>query len=119
MQHTRVASVNQFGRVTSDDCPAGVDYVKCAWSADLWTRDAVDWISAQAAKQPWFLYLAYTSPHAGAVGTPSPRVYPPARRRSGHAISPRPPSPAAPKLMHTQAHVRARARSRCSSYRCS
>lgn len=59
----------------------GYEHSKCVWSADLWTTDAVDWVSAAGAnKAPWFLYLAYTSPHAGSVGSiaendvPVPRV---------------------------------------------
>ena len=51
------------------------------WSADLWTADAVDWVTAQGeASKPWYLYLAYTAPHAGSVGSvdendiPAPRV---------------------------------------------
>ena len=41
--------------------------------------DAVDWITAHK-NDPWFLYLAYTAPHAGSVGSvgendvPVPRV---------------------------------------------
>ena len=60
----------------------GPDHEKCAWSADLWTIDAIDWIVANSLEhnRPWFLYLAYTSPHAGSVGSiaendvPAPRV---------------------------------------------
>ena len=58
----------------------GADHEKCTWSGDLFTTAAVDWIQQQGSATPWFLYLSYTSPHAGAVGTtgedgvPSPRV---------------------------------------------
>lgn len=59
----------------------GTDFAQCTWSADLWTADAVSWISEKSAEEaPWFLYLAYTSPHAGAVGSvgeddvPGPRL---------------------------------------------
>jgi arylsulfatase A len=61
----------------------GPDHSRCTWSADLWTQDAVDWITASGAatpNRPWFLYQAYTSPHAGSVGSiaendvPAPRV---------------------------------------------
>ena len=59
----------------------GHDYSDCAWTGDLWTLDAVDWITASAKETlPWFLYLAFTSPHAGSVGSielndvPAPRV---------------------------------------------
>ena len=52
-----------------------MDYAKCAWTADLWTTDAVDWISVPRS-HPWFLYLAYTSPHAGSVGTAPPPLLP-------------------------------------------
>jgi arylsulfatase A-like enzyme len=57
----------------------GAQHEKCVWSADLFTSAATDWIAQQRAKS-WFLYLSYTSPHAGAVGSigendiPSPRV---------------------------------------------
>ena len=64
----------------------GPEHANCVWSADLWTADAADWITAQASGKeggpgsPWFLYLAYTAPHAGSVGSvgendvPAPRV---------------------------------------------
>jgi membrane-anchored protein YejM (alkaline phosphatase superfamily) len=56
----------------------GADHAKCAWSGDLWTSDAQSFISQNAEKQrsgngddskPFFLYLAYTTPHAGSVGS--------------------------------------------------
>ena len=78
-----------------------MDHAECVWSADLWTLDAVDWITAHK-NGPWFLYLACecssrlglwllptltrpwlrtdTAPHAGSVGSvgendvPVPRV---------------------------------------------
>lgn len=65
----------------------GPDRGKCVWSGDLWTTNAIQFIheqkqtvGASARPQPWFLYLAYTAPHAGSVGTvnendvPAPRV---------------------------------------------
>ncbi len=64
----------------------GPDHARCVWSADLWTTDAINWISAHGIdaagvqQKPWFLYLAYTAPHAGSVGSvgeddvPAPRV---------------------------------------------
>ena len=70
-----LASVNKCG---------GPDHEKCTWSADLWTSDAVRIIRGRRKKptaaQPFFMYLAYTSPHAGSVGSvaetdvPGPRV---------------------------------------------
>jgi len=63
----------------SSNATCGVDHAECVWSADLWTLDAVDWITAHK-NDPWFLYLAYTAPHAGSVGSvgendvPVPRV---------------------------------------------
>ena len=63
----------------SSNATCGVDHAICVWSADLWTLDAVDWITAHK-NDPWFLYLAYTAPHAGSVGSvgendvPVPRV---------------------------------------------
>jgi arylsulfatase A len=56
----------------------GPEHSKCTWSGNLFTAAATGWIEQQVG--PWFLYLSYTSPHAGAVGTtgeddvPSPRV---------------------------------------------
>ena len=65
----------------ASNASCGHDYNKCAWTGDLWTTDAIDWITESAKEAaPWFLYLAYTSPHAGAVGSielngvPAPRV---------------------------------------------
>jgi len=59
----------------------GPDHSKCLWSGDMWTADAINWVTSQRrGSKPWFLYLAYTSPHAGSVGSvgeddvPGPRV---------------------------------------------
>ena len=41
----------------SSNATCGVDHAECVWSADLWTLDAVDWITAHK-NDPWFLYLA-------------------------------------------------------------
>jgi arylsulfatase A-like enzyme len=48
------------------------DHEKCSWSGELWTIAAVEYIknhSAGANRPPFFLYLAYTTPHAGSVGS--------------------------------------------------
>eukprot|EP01121_Diplochlamys_sp_Union-15-3_P015289 TRINITY_DN5026_c0_g1_i2.p1 TRINITY_DN5026_c0_g1~~TRINITY_DN5026_c0_g1_i2.p1 ORF type:complete len:352 (-),score=53.97 TRINITY_DN5026_c0_g1_i2:27-1082(-) len=41
------------------------DPSSCTWTQDLFTSKAIDWLNQQTAKQPWFLYLAFTVPHAG------------------------------------------------------
>ena len=70
-------TVVKNGGASVDFC--GPEHSKCVWSADLWTADAVDWVCG-SKEVPWFLYLAYTSPHAGSVGSiaendvPVPRV---------------------------------------------
>ena len=48
----------------------GTDFLQCRWSGDLWTEEATYFIeqSNTPASQPWYLYLAYTAPHAGDVG---------------------------------------------------
>ena len=58
----------------------GTDRLKCVWSGDLWTEQAVSFIMGAPTKQPWLLYLSYTAPHAGGIGTnkegqpPVPRI---------------------------------------------
>ena len=64
-----------------DASPAncGSDRLKCTWSGDLWTQQAVSFIKEQR-QEPWLLYLSYTAPHAGGIGTnkeglpPVPRI---------------------------------------------
>ena len=57
----------------------GADHLKCAWSGDLWTNETVRFIESAPAA-PWYLYLSYTAPHAGAIGStgegqpPVPRI---------------------------------------------
>lgn len=67
---------------TKNTC--GKDYKECVWSADLWTDAAIKIINAQkppsTGAKPFFMYLSYTSPHAGSVGSiaendvPAPRT---------------------------------------------
>lgn len=59
----------------------GPDHEKCSWSGDLWNKKAIEYIKNNTdSEQPWFVYLAYTTPHAGSVGgtkendVPVPRV---------------------------------------------
>lgn len=57
----------------------GTDHLKCAWSGDLWTNDTLRFIGSAPAT-PWYLYLSYTAPHAGSIGSngegqpPVPRI---------------------------------------------
>lgn len=63
----------------------GLDYAKCSWSGDLWTDDAVAYIqntrNQRTVDAPFYLFLSYTAPHAGSVGSvaendvPAPRVH--------------------------------------------
>jgi len=69
----------------------GHDFDGCDWSGDLWTREAVDYLDRHAEKRhlqringedetPFFMFLSYTAPHAGDVGSiretgePVPRI---------------------------------------------
>ena len=47
----------------------GPDRLQCTWSGDLWTAEALSFIKTAAAVAPWMMYLSYTAPHAGGVGT--------------------------------------------------
>ena len=94
----------------ASEAHCGADRLQCEWSGDLWTAEAVAFIASQSAaavdhaatgaaargsskeavpvadtnaaavQQPWMLYLSYTAPHAGGVGTnnegqpPVPRI---------------------------------------------
>ncbi len=72
-----------------------MDRLQCRWSGDEWTARAQAYIaSRQGVVKPFFLYLAYTAPHAGSVGSdiehgePVPRIstgpYVPGTRHGGH-----------------------------------
>eukprot|EP01084_Bolivina_argentea_P101057 181248_1 len=57
------------------------DYLKCNWTGDIWTNNVLNYLSQKERnKNPFFLYLAYTTPHSGGVGNnseydiPIPRV---------------------------------------------
>jgi uncharacterized sulfatase len=62
----------------------GADRTNCEWTGDIWTAAAVDFIRnatsrangvqqapvpTAAKPKPFFLYLAFTTPHAGSVGS--------------------------------------------------
>eukprot|EP01084_Bolivina_argentea_P101056 181247_1 len=48
------------------------DYTKCMWTGDIWTDNVLDYLSQKARHEnPFFLYLAYTTPHSGGVGNDS------------------------------------------------
>jgi arylsulfatase A-like enzyme len=53
----------------------GPELQSCAWASELFTDEALKYVRARGAERradsfapPFFLYLAYTSPHAGQVG---------------------------------------------------
>ena len=57
------------------------DYTHCNWTGDLWTESALEFLSASQRKEkPFYMFLSYTTPHSGAVGSsqeydvPVPRV---------------------------------------------
>eukprot|EP00486_Rosalina_sp_Unknown_P006568 CAMPEP_0201570198 /NCGR_PEP_ID=MMETSP0190_2-20130828/12331_1 /ASSEMBLY_ACC=CAM_ASM_000263 /TAXON_ID=37353 /ORGANISM="Rosalina sp." /LENGTH=488 /DNA_ID=CAMNT_0047993461 /DNA_START=21 /DNA_END=1487 /DNA_ORIENTATION=- len=57
------------------------DYQNCKWTGDLWTQNTLDYLNAPERKtNPFYVFLSYTTPHSGAVGSnseydvPVPRV---------------------------------------------
>uniref|UniRef100_A0A7S4DKW1 Sulfatase N-terminal domain-containing protein n=1 Tax=Lotharella globosa TaxID=91324 RepID=A0A7S4DKW1_9EUKA len=68
--------------VGASDATCGPDREKCKWSGDLWTEEAIKFLGkfAEGEKDPFFLYLSYTAPHAGSIGDddehgePVPRI---------------------------------------------
>lgn len=66
-------NLSVVANVGASKAKCGHDFENCIWSAELWTEDAISYIinkgaSRRPAGKPFFLYLAYTSPHAGSVG---------------------------------------------------
>lgn len=64
-------------QVWQNDREIGADLDKC-YTADLWTAQAKKWIAVQTSAhptKPFFLYLAYDTPHAKLQNPPCP--YPP------------------------------------------
>lgn len=62
--------------VNASKAKCGVDRANCSWSGDLWTADAKSFLKDHAAGgayegKPFFLYLSYTAPHAGSIGSDS------------------------------------------------
>ena len=72
---TEVVAANVNASLGADGC-GGSELQACAWASELFTDEALTYIRARGAErqadgiasQPFFLYLAYTSPHAGQVG---------------------------------------------------
>jgi arylsulfatase A-like enzyme len=77
-------AVPQNANASAERC--GNDLSECAWASDLFTEEAVAFLRRRrgverlaalapapvpAIARPWFLFLSYTSPHAGAVGNVS------------------------------------------------
>eukprot|EP00049_Salpingoeca_infusionum_P006356 m.105623 g.105623 ORF g.105623 m.105623 type:complete len:506 (+) comp13283_c0_seq3:337-1854(+) len=62
-------TVNQNLNADPESC--GADAKSCLWSGDAWTQDAVTFLKnhTNTSSTPFFLYLAYTAPHAGAIGS--------------------------------------------------
>lgn len=69
--------------INASEKNCGPDRLKCMWSGDLWTNETRTFLAspeASSATTPWMLYLSYTAPHAGGVGTnsegqpPVPRI---------------------------------------------
>jgi len=62
---------------TAEPIPANADGRRGAYSNDLFTREAVRFVEANKA-DPFFLYLAYTAPHANSTARTmeAPRVEP-------------------------------------------
>lgn len=60
----------------------GADRDNCTWTGDIWTDLAVGYIHERTPSEPepFFLYLSWTTPHAGGIGTnvegepPVPRI---------------------------------------------
>lgn len=57
------------------------NYENCKWTGDLWTEDTINYLeSPQRKSKPFYVFLSYTTPHSGAVGSnaeydiPVPRV---------------------------------------------
>lgn len=60
----------------SSNANCGPDHSKCLWSGDDWTNVATQWLKEEGQRQmdgtadaPFFMYLAYTTPHAGKTGS--------------------------------------------------
>lgn len=62
----------------------GADRLQCRWSGDEWTAQAQAYLHTRANNtQPFFLYLSYTAPHAGAIGSESEHGEPVPRISTG------------------------------------
>ena len=69
-QNTTKIPIEPNQNASNANC--GADRLLCRWSGDLWTEQATFFISqTTASTEPWLLYLSYTAPHAGGVGTDS------------------------------------------------
>ena len=80
--------------VNASDAKCGTDRLNCRWSGDEWTAQAKAYLQNRSSatdsesesfgsneeQNPFFLYLSYTAPHAGDVGSsgehgePVPRI---------------------------------------------
>ena len=75
------SSIALPANANASNAKCGVDRLKCRWSGDEWTAQAQAYLaSRKGVAKPFFLDLAYTAPHAGAVGSndehgePVPRI---------------------------------------------
>ena len=57
------------------------DYENCKWTGDLWMENTLEYLKAAERKtKPFYVFLSFTTPHSGAVGSnaeydvPVPRV---------------------------------------------
>ena len=61
-------TIEQNAGASPETC--GDFHADCAWTGDLWTDAAVGYVrNHSTSDKPFFLYLAYTTPHAGSVGS--------------------------------------------------
>ena len=46
------------------------DYQKCNWTGDFWQQKALEYLKEDRRQtNPFYLYVSYTTPHSGAVGS--------------------------------------------------
>lgn len=65
-QSTYDVSNNQHA--SKDQC-GEPDYLNCDWCGDIWLNKTIDYLKhPNRTQNPFFVYLALTTPHAGDVG---------------------------------------------------